>query len=194
MIDLREFAARGGARHLHELEDEERVRAAALRVHLRRRRVARRVARLDQRGDRLVRVDRRLLEPLDVGPEPRVLAHLERRRLAARADDGGDLRVEEVVHVLVVDLDVRRRQPARDPLALLLRDLDEELAAEARDEPLVLRRPHHRVRLPEPVCPYANIEQLKLCHAASSIDVPRSPCTSCCEWKVSPSGSCESYT
>ena len=47
---------------------------------------------------------------------------------------------------------------------------------------------------PEPVCPYANIEQLKPCHAASSIDVPRSPCTSCCEWKVSPSGSCESYT
>ena len=73
-------------------------------------------------------------------------------RFARFLDVRGDrpVRVEKVAHFLVVDLHVGHLDLEGEVGSLVAGDVVEEGVAEARDDPTLLRGPHHRVRLAGP--------------------------------------------
>ena len=88
--------------------------------------------------------DQMLGQVLHVGPGGRVLADLERV---------GGVLLQQVLDPLVVDLEVADLRAERRSLGLARLDLLEERLADPRDQPALLLRPHHRVRLARPRLP-----------------------------------------
>ena len=65
----------------------------------------------------------------------------------------GGVLLQQVLDPLVVDLEVADLGAERRPLGLARLDLLEERLADPRDQPALLLRPHHRVRLARPRLP-----------------------------------------
>lgn len=98
--------------------------------------------RKDQKYVYLKGRDSELTKSVDVRSQDIVLPDLQ--RLFVR------LRVEQIVHLLVVDLHVRDFDFVGELRALLLRDHVEEVVAQPWYNTFVLAASHHRVRFPGP--------------------------------------------
>lgn len=126
-------------RHDH---GEDGVRAGRLAVHVGGRHRAGLVALRHQVVDVLKRADCKLRQPVDVRPQHVVLPHFQGLLVG--------LGVQEVMHLLVVDLHVADFHLVGELGALALGDGVEEGVAESGDDALAVPAPHHGVRLARP--------------------------------------------